>query len=162
MMKLLDLERYQDVSPFSLSGGEKKRAALASVLAWNPQYLVLDEPTIGQDALQKERLKNFILQLKTQGKSVIIVTHDIEFVAECHPRVIVISQGKVLADDTAEKILSNEKIVQQGSLVMPQITLLLRALKRYSFSQDVIDIHSAYPLIKQFLSGDYKNVDEYP
>lgn len=162
MMKLLDLERYQDVSPFSLSGGEKKRAALASVLAWDPQYLVLDEPTIGQDALQKERLKNFILQLKTQGKSVIIVTHDIEFVAECHPRVIVISKGNVLADDTAEKILSNEKIVQQGSLVMPQIALLLRALKRFSFSQDVIDVHSAYPLIKQFLSGDYKNVDEHP
>ncbi len=161
MMKLLDLERYQDISPFSLSGGEKKRAALASVLAWDPQYLVLDEPTIGQDALQKERLKNFILQLKTQGKSVIIVTHDIEFVAECHPRVIVISQGNILADDKAEKILSNEKIVQQGSLVMPQITLLLKALKRFSFSQDVIDIYSAYPLIEQFLSGDYKNVDEH-
>ena len=161
MMKLLDLERYQNVSPFSLSGGEKKRVALASVLAWNPQYLVLDEPTIGQDALQKERLKNFILQLKTQGKSVIIVTHDIEFVAECHPRVIVISKGKVLADDTAEKIFSNKKIVQQGSLVMPQIALLLRALKQYSFSQDVIDIHSVYPLIEHFLLGEHENVDEH-
>ena len=160
MMKLLDLERYQNVSPFSLSGGEKKRVALASVLAWDPQYLVLDEPTIGQDALQKERLKNFILQLKTRGKSVIIVTHDIEFVAECHPRVIVISKGKVLADDTAEKIFSNKKIVQQGSLVMPQIALLLRALK-YPFSQDVIDIHSVYPLIKHFLSGEHENVDEH-
>ena len=83
VIKLLDLEGYEDNSPFTLSGGEKKRVALASVLAWDPKYLILDEPTIGQDALQKERLKNFIIQLTTQDRCAVIVTHDVEFVADC-------------------------------------------------------------------------------
>ena len=71
-----------------LSGGERKRVALASVLAWDPKMLVLDEPTIGQDHQQKENLRQFIMQLQTQGKTIVIVTHDVEFVAECNPRVV--------------------------------------------------------------------------
>src|SRR3990170_2291924 len=81
-LNLLSLTQYQKTSPFMLSGGERKRVALASVLAWDPQILILDEPTIGQDHEQKERLRQFILQMQTQGKTVVIVTHDIEFVAE--------------------------------------------------------------------------------
>ena len=77
--------------------GERKRVALASVLAWNPKTLILDEPTIGQDHRQKENLRQFIIQMQTQQKTVVIVTHDVEFVAECNPRVLLMKDGKILA-----------------------------------------------------------------
>ncbi|MEM2123069.1 MAG: ATP-binding cassette domain-containing protein [Candidatus Bathyarchaeia archaeon] len=143
VLRMLDLERYSESSPFALSGGEKKRVALASVLAWNPKYLVLDEPTIGQDALQKERLKNFIVQLITQGRCVVIVTHDVEFVAECKPRVAVLSKGRIIADGPAHRILSSEEIVEGGSLIMPQIAELMRLLKSYGFPAEIIDVYAA-------------------
>jgi energy-coupling factor transport system ATP-binding protein len=87
-LNLLSLTQYRKTSPFLLSGGERKRVALASVLAWDPKTLILDEPTIGQDHEQKEILRQFILQMQTQGKTVVIVTHDVEFVAESNSRVI--------------------------------------------------------------------------
>ena len=153
ILRMLDLEKYSETSPFALSGGEKKRVALASVLAWNPKYLILDEPTIGQDALQKERLKNFIVQLKTQGRCIVIVTHDIEFVAECKPRVVVLSKGRVIADGPAHKILSSEEIVGKGSLIMPQIAELMGLLKDYGFPGDIIDVYTACNVIREKL-GD--------
>jgi energy-coupling factor transport system ATP-binding protein len=161
VIKMLDLEKYLAVSPFALSGGEKKRVALASVLAWNPKYVVMDEPTIGQDALQKERLKNFIIQLITQGRAVIIVTHDVEFVAECKPRVFILSKGKVLVDGPAQKILSDKKVTKEGSLIMPQMAALMNLLKDYKLPQDVIDVYTASTVLEEFLSGDRKDVDEH-
>src|SRR5512136_859587 len=97
-LNLLALSQYRKTSPFMLSGGERKRVALASVLAWDPKILILDEPTIGQDYEQKEKLRQFILQMRTQEKTVIIVTHDVEFVAECSHRVLLMREGRILAD----------------------------------------------------------------
>src|SRR4030065_85086 len=75
-LNLLSLTQYQKTSPFMLSGGERKRVALASVLAWDPQILIMDEPTIGQDHEQQEKLRQFIVQLQAQEKTIVIVTHD--------------------------------------------------------------------------------------
>ncbi len=161
VIQMLDLKKYLTVSPFSLSGGEKKRVALASVLAWNPKYLVLDEPTIGQDALQKERLRNFIIQLITQGRSVIIVTHDVEFVADCKSRVIVLSKGQILADGPATHILSNKEITEQGSLIMPQMATLMQELNDKRLPTDVIDVYTATNLLEKYIKGGKKGVDEY-
>ncbi|MCW4030884.1 MAG: energy-coupling factor ABC transporter ATP-binding protein, partial [Candidatus Bathyarchaeota archaeon] len=96
-LNLLGLAQYRKTSPFLLSGGERKRVALASVLAWNPEILILDEPTIGQDYRQKEKLRQFIIQMQAQKKTVVIVTHDVEFVAECSPRVLLMKDGIILA-----------------------------------------------------------------
>jgi energy-coupling factor transport system ATP-binding protein len=93
-LNLLGLTQYRETSPFMLSGGERKRVALASVLAWDPKMLIMDEPTIGQDYQQKEKLRQFILQMKIQRKTVVIVTHDVEFVAECNPRVLLMREGR--------------------------------------------------------------------
>jgi energy-coupling factor transport system ATP-binding protein len=136
-----------------LSGGERKRVALASVLAWNPKVVVLDEPTTGQDHGQKERLSQFVRQLNAQGRTVILVTHDIEFVAECSPRVILMSRGRIIADGPAKEILTNSKLVTEASLIVPQITQLFMMLGDLGLPGDVIDIYEAKRLINDFVGG---------
>ena len=150
-LNLLNLTEYRKTSPFMLSGGERKRVALASILAWDPKVIILDEPTIGQDHQQKEKLLQFILQLNAQKKTVVIVTHDVEFVAECNPRVILMSQGKILAGGPAEEILTKEKVVAQASIVPPQITQIFLELTDLGLHADVIDVHEAARILLKLL-----------
>ena len=115
-LNLLGLAQYRKTSPFLLSGGERKRVALASVLAWNPETLILDEPTIGQDYQQKEKLRQFIVQMQAQGKTVVIVTHDVEFVAECNPRVLLMKEGTELG-------LKAKEYMDAGKLVPDDVII---------------------------------------
>jgi len=142
-LNLLGLTHYRKTSPFMLSGGERKRVALASILAWNPKILILDEPTIGQDYGQKEKLLQFILQMKAQGKTVIIVTHDVEFVAECDPRVLLMRAGRIVADGEARKVLTNPEILTQASIVPPQITQIFLQLSDLQLPKEIIDVYKA-------------------
>jgi len=146
-LNLLDIAQYRKTSPFMLSGGERKRVALASILAWDPQMVVLDEPTIGQDHQQKEKLLQFILQLNAQKKTVVVVTHDVEFVAECNPRVILMSKGKILAEGKAEEILTEPKLLAQASVVPPQITQIFLELADFGLPTNVIDVHEATKIL---------------
>ncbi len=150
-VNLLGISQYRKTSPFMLSGGERKRVALASVLAWDPQVLVLDEPTIGQDHQQKENLRQFILQMQTQGKTVIIVTHDVEFVAECNPRVVLMREGKIIADGEGRDILTNVEALEQSSIVLPQIAQVFRQLDFPGIPKNVIDIYEAKTLLMKEL-----------
>jgi len=150
-VNLLGLTQYRKTSPFMLSGGERKRVALASVLAWDPQVLVLDEPTIGQDHQQKENLRQFILQMQTQGKTVIIVTHDVEFVAECNPRVVLMREGKIVADGEGKDILTDVKVIEQSSIVLPQIAQVFMLLDVAGLPKNVIDIYEAKTLLLKAL-----------
>jgi energy-coupling factor transport system ATP-binding protein len=142
-LNLLGLSQYRETSPFLLSGGERKRVALASVLAWNPKTLILDEPTIGQDHRQKENLRQFIIQMQTQQKTVVIVTHDVEFVAECNPRVLLMKDGKIMADGPGTEILTNEEILNQSSIVLPQIAQVFHKLSRFGLPKKIIDLYEA-------------------
>lgn len=151
LLTALDLERYAASSPFVLSGGERKRVALAAILVWDPKHVIMDEPTIGQDYLQKDRLRNFIMQLQSQEKTVVIVTHDVEFVAECKPRVVLLSQGRVIADGSAVNILTDRHLVEQSSLVMPQIANLMNSLKDLQAPPGIIDAYSAREFLKDRL-----------
>ena len=151
-LEALDLTGYAGTSPFLLSGGERKRVALASVLVWEPDYLVLDEPTIGQDYQQKERLRNFILQLHSQGKTVVVITHDVEFIAESNPEVILMSGGRIVARGPTDKILSNDHLVEKASLVKPQMARLFAMLKDHDLPRDVVDVHRARLLLENKLS----------
>jgi len=150
-LNLLGLTQYRKTSPFMLSGGERKRVALASVLAWNPKILILDEPTIGQDYQQKEKLRQFILQMKAQRKTIIIVTHDVEFVAECNPRVLLMLEGKVVADGEARKVLTNLEILTQASIVPPQIAQIFLQLSDLELPKNVIDIYEAQGILLKIL-----------
>jgi len=146
-LNLLSLTQYRKTSPFLLSGGERKRVALASVLAWDPKTLILDEPTIGQDHEQKEILRQFILQLQTQGKTVVIVTHDVEFVAESNPRVILMKEGKIVADGVGKDILTNPALLELASIVLPQIAQVFSKLSPLNLPKNIIDIYEAKDLI---------------
>jgi energy-coupling factor transport system ATP-binding protein len=146
-LELLTLSQYRKTSPFLLSGGERKRVALASVLAWNPKMLILDEPTIGQDHEQKEKLRQFIMQMQAQGKTVVIVTHDVEFVAECNPRVALMKEGRMVAEGIAKDILTNPEVLAESSIVLPQIAQVFTKLSPLGFPKSVIDIYEAEKLI---------------
>lgn len=124
----LYLGHLRERSPFSLSGGERKRVALASVLAIEPQILALDEPTIGQDARQKERLAELIVGLNNKGRTVIVVTHDTEFVIEYFPRTIAMADGRIIADGSTSSVLSNSTVLEYCSLTPPEMTKAARAL----------------------------------
>ncbi len=146
-LNLLDIERYRSSSPFILSGGERKRVALGSVLAWDPEIVVLDEPTIGQDYAQKERLIHFLMQLRTQGKTTIIVTHDVEFVAECKPRIVLMAQGKIIADGPIKEIITNEDALKKASVAPPEITKIFSLLKDRGFPRDILEVDEAIKLL---------------
>jgi energy-coupling factor transport system ATP-binding protein len=153
----LDLEKYTKSSPFVLSGGERKRVALAAILVWDPKHIIMDEPTIGQDYLQKDRLRNFIIQLISQGKTVVIVTHDVEFVAECKPRVILLSKGEVIADGPAPRILTKSALLEKASLLRPQIAELMQRLNSVISPPDIIELYAAREFLTPKLS---KNIDQ--
>ena len=142
-LNLLGLTQYRKTSPFMLSGGERKRVALASVLAWDPEILILDEPTIGQDYQQKDKLRQFIIQMRAQGKTVVIVTHDVEFVAECNPRVVLMKEGQIVADGEGKDILTNPEALAQSSIVLPQIAQIFKQLALLGLPKDIIDTYEA-------------------
>ena len=150
-LNLLSLSQYRKTSPFLLSGGERKRVALASVLAWNPETLILDEPTIGQDYQQKEKLRQFIVQMQAQGKTVVIVTHDVEFVAECNPRVLLMKEGAVVADGEGKEILTTPEVLAQSSIVLPQIAQIFMKLAPLGLPKNVIDVYEAKEIVLEQL-----------
>jgi energy-coupling factor transport system ATP-binding protein len=154
-LNLLGLTQYRKTSPFMLSGGERKRVALASVLAWDPKILILDEPTIGQDYQQKEKLRQFILQMKTQDRTIIMVTHDVEFVAECNPRVLLMREGKIIADGEAKNILTDPEVLNAASIVPPQIAQIFLELSdqmpNMTPPRKIIDLYEAREAILKML-----------
>ncbi len=142
-LNFMELEEYRKRSPFLLSGGEKKRLALAIILAWNPQVIAMDEPTVGQDSLQKEKLKEMIKQLNLQERTVIISTHDVEFVAELKPRVILMSRGRIVADGKADVILTDGELLSNCSILMPQVAATMSRLADLGFNAKVISVEEA-------------------
>jgi energy-coupling factor transport system ATP-binding protein len=150
-LNLLSLTQYRKTSPFLLSGGERKRVALASVLAWNPNTLILDEPTIGQDYQQKEKLRQFVVQMQTQGKTVVIVTHDVEFVAESNPRVVLMKEGTIVADGEGREILTTPEVLAQSSIVLPQIAQIFMKLAPLGLPKNVIDVYDAKEILLKAL-----------
>lgn len=130
-LNLMDLWKYRTRSPFSLSVGERKRLTIASVLAYDPEIIVLDEPTAGQDHLQKEKISEIIHLLRLMGKTVVIVTHDVEFVTEHVDRVAVMARGKILAVGPPQRVLCDPRLLREARLVAPQLIRLSLILRRH-------------------------------
>jgi len=125
-----NLEKYRKRSPFNLSGGESKKLATASILCRDPDILVFDEPTLGQDAKEISFLLELIKNELKRGKTIIMVTHNIEFTVEHVPRTILMSGGQIIADGPTQSIFTNEFLISKSSLIMPQIYLFKKELQK--------------------------------
>jgi len=137
-LKFMRLEKYRKSNPFTLSGGEKKRLTIASVLAYDPKIIVFDEPTIGQEYFHKCRLADFIKYLSSEGKTVIVVTHDVEFVAEHFPRTVVMANGRIVADGDTRDVLTDLEITKKARLIPPQSTQCAWLLKDLGVPERII------------------------
>jgi energy-coupling factor transport system ATP-binding protein len=136
------LDEYRRQYPRALSGGEKQRVALASVLAVQPKILILDEPTRGMEYRLKAELMNFLHEYAAQGKTVVLVTHDVETVAEYADRVVLLGEGGVVVDGSKRDVLS------RALLFSPQINRLAQAFERYGVPGDVLTVDEVLHLLK--------------
>jgi energy-coupling factor transport system ATP-binding protein len=127
-LQLFGLEEYRKSSPLVLSGGEKKRLTLACILAWDPGVVILDEPTVGQDAIQKEKLVGTIRMLSSTGKTVIVVSHDIEFLWPLQSRVVVMKSGRIIADGSAPELMTKKEMLESARVAQPQLVSFYQAL----------------------------------
>ena len=124
-------------SPFELSGGQKRRAAIAGVLAMAPEVLILDEPTAGLDPKGRDEILHQIKELQIQtGMTILLVSHSMEDVAEYVDRIIVMNKGKVMYDDVPQKVFSHYRELEEVGLAAPQVTYILHALKDRGFQVD--------------------------
>ncbi|MEM3014572.1 MAG: ABC transporter ATP-binding protein [Nitrososphaerota archaeon] len=130
VLKTFDLLQYRNSSPFTLSGGEKKRLAISIVVAWMPSYIAIDEPTTGLDGWGKRRLIDLLLNLRDSERGIVLSSHDVEFVSEVATRVVLLLRGKVIADGPAVDILTDARLLEEASLLTPQIPTLIQELKR--------------------------------
>lgn len=128
-LDFFDLGPYRKSSPLILSGGEKKRLTLASILAWDPRVVVLDEPTVGQDAIQKEKLSGIVRSLHSTGKTVVIVSHDVEFLWSLQPRMIVMKRGRIVQDAPASKVMQDKSVLDDARVSQPQLVALYDRLR---------------------------------
>lgn len=124
----LDLD-LKNVSPFELSGGQRRRVAIAGILALKPKYLILDEPTAGLDPKTKKNLLTEIKKLHESGVTIIFVSHSMEDIANLANKVIVLSQGKILFDGTPRKLFGRSEILKQAGLMPPPVTQIMQKLQ---------------------------------
>lgn len=117
-LKMLNIEKVKDEHPYNLSGGEKKRVAIASVLALNPEVLVLDEPMNGIDPKGKKFLKELLIMLNKSGKTIICATHDFEYVEGIFKRGIVFSENhNIIRDGRYENIIKDKQFLEEHNII---------------------------------------------
>ncbi|MCK5046175.1 MAG: ATP-binding cassette domain-containing protein, partial [Candidatus Heimdallarchaeota archaeon] len=117
-------------NPLELSGGERRLVSIASVLTMNQSILVLDEPTFGQDYRQKKRLGNFLKGLSEKGITIIVVSHDINFIYDFAQRIIVVSHGEIIKDESTFDVLSDETLLEKSDLAQPVLLNLATNLRK--------------------------------
>ena len=142
----LDYETYKDKSPFDLSGGQKRRVAIAGVIAMQPTTLILDEPTAGLDPKGRDDILAQISKLhKDYNMTVIIVSHSMEDVAKIAQRIIVMNDGKVALQGTPAEVFKEVETLEKIGLGVPQVTYLVRELRKKGFniSDNVFTIDEA-------------------
>lgn len=130
-------DEYFYQSPFDLSGGQKRRVAIAGVLAMKPDVLILDEPTAGLDPKGRDEILDQIAKLREEtGMTVILVSHSMEDVAKYVDRIIVMNKGQVMLDDEPREVFCHYKELEEVGLAAPQVTYIMQTLKKRGFPVD--------------------------
>jgi len=155
-LKLVGLDdEYFYQSPFDLSGGQKRRAAIAGVLAMKPQVLVLDEPTAGLDPKGRDEILDQISKLKQEtGITVILVSHSMEDVAKYVDRIIVMNKGSVMYDDKPSEVFCHFEKLEEIGLAAPQVIYIMRELREhgYDVNEHVTTLDEAKEEIERYFA----------
>lgn len=149
-------EEYDDRSPFELSGGQKRRVAIAGVLAMNPSVLILDEPTAGLDPRGRDEILDQIERLqKERGITVVLVSHSMEDVARYVDRIIVMNHGEVRFDGTPKEVFRHYEELEKIGLAAPQMTYVMQTLKKKGadVDTDATTVEEAATSIENWLKG---------
>ena len=151
----LNYNEIKDNSPFDLSGGQKRRIAIAGVVAMKPKILILDEPTAGLDPRGRDEILGHIKKLhKKEKMTVILVSHSMEDIAKLVEKIIVMNKGKIMLIDTPDKVFKEIKLLENVGLGVPQVTYLMRELKDRGFPiEDSISTEEAKVMILKVLRG---------
>lgn len=149
-------DKYRKKSPFELSGGQKRRVAIAGVIAMRPKVLILDEPTAGLDPKGRDRILSLIDSYhRAQKNTVLLVSHSMEDIAKYASKVLVMNHGNVFSYGTVEETFSHAEEIEKIGLSVPQITKLFYALAEagYSVDEHVYSVDRAQELLLQMISG---------
>ena len=131
-------EKLYQKSPFELSGGQKRRVAIAGILAMEPEYFILDEPTAGLDPVGKDQILNLLKKLHEEKKiTIILVSHSMEDIAKYAERLIVVNDGEIAYDDAPKAVFAHYRELEAMGLAAPQITYIMHALKEKGLDVDV-------------------------
>ena len=154
-LELVDMKNDADAYPLLLGRGQRQKVAVASVIAMGPPVLVVDEPTTGLDLRGSLGIMNLLRQWNADGRTIIIITHDMNIVAEFAERTVVMARGQVLADAPTRQVLTKPDLLAEAFLQPPQITRLAQSLNgRYSFPKDVLTVKEFYTALKQQLKTE--------
>lgn len=148
-------DKYRQKSPFELSGGQKRRVAIAGVIAMRPKVLILDEPTAGLDPKGRDRILSLIDSYhRAQNNTVLLVSHSMEDIAKYASKVLVMNHGNVFSYGTVEETFSHAEEIEKIGLSVPQITKLFYALAEAGYSADehVYSVDRAQELLLQMIS----------
>lgn len=150
----LDFESLKDRSPFELSGGQKRRVAIAGVIAMKPKVLVLDEPTAGLDPNGRDEILNEIKKLyEKEGITIILVSHSMEDVAKLVNRILVMDKGKLVMDDKTREVFKRASELEKIGLGVPQITTFMRKFKEKGndVRDDILTVEEAKEELMKYL-----------
>ncbi len=142
---------YYERSPFELSGGEKRRVAIAGILALEPDILVLDEPTVGLDRDGVDSLMSLLVKIHSEGKSVIIATHDMDIVLKYAERAIVLNDGEIVFDSTPLELFRNEQFLLGSSIKPPKVFDFAEKLIENGLDIDINKVKDASSLAEEIV-----------
>src|SRR3989304_7279194 len=134
------LKGYEDVHPYDLDYGKQKLLTVASIMSMNPEVYCLDEPTTGQDHKGRWMVADLIHRLNDSGATVGVITHDMRFVAEVAKRVVLIADGRILADMEKKEIFEKSEMLRCAQIKPPQITDLAHSLTRYNVPASILTV----------------------
>jgi energy-coupling factor transport system ATP-binding protein len=143
----LELMPYLDLNPFSLSQGLRRRVAFGSTLTLNPKVLVVDEPTTGQDYSRAKVVMELCKKINDEGKTIIIISHNMDLIAEYCKYVYVMKDGGLLMEGTPKSVFSQPDILMQTSIIPPQITRIFQQIKGQDLPDDVLTMDEALGLL---------------
>lgn len=145
-LKMVGMNGFEKKAPHHLSGGQKKRVAIAGILAMRPEIIVLDEPTTGLDPAGVKQIMNILYKLnKEENMSIIISSHDVEIITQFADKIFVLHEGEIIGQGTPEKIFNDPEIIEKANLEPPKAAELLHLLKKQGLSLDIkLTIEEAY------------------